>query len=118
MRWAIANAFKNAKAKSILNFGETVVPVLKKWAEAAKGVQINKQCNQTCAVDCFGPGSDGPLMFDQGCMDQCGCFFKFSKMDKLSIKDCKQNLEKHVNNLKDFYGERAKEFKEEVTPAF
>ena len=35
LRWAIANAYENAKAKAILNFGDTIVPILKKWGKIA-----------------------------------------------------------------------------------
>jgi hypothetical protein len=38
IRWALANAYKNAHAKMILNYGSTVVPVAKHWAKLLKYV--------------------------------------------------------------------------------
>ena len=64
LRWALANAFMNCKAKLILNFGSTVAPVLKYWAKLWKKIQVNDGCDQECAVDCFEPGHGDLLHFD------------------------------------------------------
>jgi hypothetical protein len=75
VRKALADAYKNTAGKLILNFGKTVTPAVQAWAELASNAQVNAQCNQDCAVQCFDPKTFG--FTDMNCVRQCGCTFQF-----------------------------------------
>jgi uncharacterized metal-binding protein len=67
---AIADAYKNAQAKMILNFGKIVTPTVRRWADLYKEVQVTEGCDVDCAAKCY----DLDVMwFDQTCFDSCGC---------------------------------------------
>ena len=55
LRRAFADAFANAEARLILDFGKTVVPVVKAAADNLAYINVNDACNRDCAVKCFTP---------------------------------------------------------------
>jgi len=42
---AIADAYKTAAGKLILNFGKTVAPAVSSFAKLASYLNVNKKCN-------------------------------------------------------------------------
>jgi len=54
-RRALADAYKNTEAKLILNFGKTVVPAIRAWADVASEYNVSQTCDHECAVACFDP---------------------------------------------------------------
>jgi len=39
----------------ILEFGNTIVPVIAKFADLMKYTAVNDDCNITCASECYSP---------------------------------------------------------------
>lgn len=60
----LKDAWKNTAAKLILNFGKTLAPVAEEWADLMQYVQVNDECDQTCALKCYNPKKRDTLFFD------------------------------------------------------
>jgi len=74
VRQALADAYENAAARMLMNFGKTVVPVVSSWADLASKMQVNPDCNQECAVKCFDfKMPHESLFFEPKCMEACKC---------------------------------------------
>lgn len=78
----LTEAFRNSAAKTILNFGRTIVPVVQSWAEVMKHVQVNPKCNQDCAVKCLDPKAGCENMyFNEKCLASCSCEFDLATLN-------------------------------------
>ena len=52
---AFNQAYTNTAAKLIINFGKVFTPVAEEWAGIMHDVQVNPQCDETCAIKCMNP---------------------------------------------------------------
>ncbi len=80
---ALGDAYKNTVGKIILDYGKTVAPVYKTYGDLMEDVQVNKECNETCAIKCWKPSKADRvdiryvLGFNRTCFNDCNCKFKF-----------------------------------------
>lgn len=103
-----ANLYKNTVAKIALNFGKKVSPVLETLGDATEELQVDDECDQSCATNCFKPEvllNGGLNVFDLDCLADCNCQFKVQKLnDKDSEKAAKefQKFLKKADKLEKF----------------
>ena len=83
----LREAFKNTAAKMLLNWGRVFPPLASSWAEVMRHVQVDKTCDQECAVDCldFRAGSE-TMFFNPTCLSKCHCKFAVSSFDPEVIR--------------------------------
>lgn len=80
----LADAYVNTNAKIILNWGKNFAPIFEDFGELTESVQVGKQCDQQCAVDCYRPDfyKNQYEPFDLQCLLACNCTFKINDSDK------------------------------------
>lgn len=103
---ALKEAYKNTASKLLMNFGRVFSPILHEWADIMKYVQVNKECDQDCAVDCLDITKRNTMFFNGRCLGSCGCCFGIHKVKP-------EKLRKHANKLRDKL-ENARNFLEKI----
>jgi len=91
---ALKEAYKTTAAKLLMNFGQFFSPILHEWADIMKYVQVNKECDQDCAVNCLDVTKPETMFFNERCLGSCGCRFGIHKVKP-------EKLRKHANKLRD-----------------
>ena len=81
----LSNAFSTGVGKLILNFGKTVVPVARDWADLYETTGVDDGCDFDCATNlCFTP--ENPANVDFECLSYyCDCNFLFKEMPQEEI---------------------------------
>ena len=78
----LKEAFRNTAAKMILNFGKTIPPLARSWAEVMKYIQVNDKCDQECAIQCLDPKAGcESLYFNTRCLASCNCRFDIEEVE-------------------------------------
>jgi hypothetical protein len=99
----LREAFKHAGAKMLLNFGRVFPPLTESYAALLKYVQVDKNCDQECAVECLDyRARPDTLFFNPTCLKKCKCTFALSTVDPSvidrKIDEVLKNAE-HVNRF-------------------
>lgn len=115
----LKEAFKNTAAKMILNFGQTIPPVVKSWADVMKHVQVNKECDQECAVNCldFLAGCE-TMYFNRRCLSSCHCKFDFETIEPSHIRMKMDEITKNADNVNRFFKDLNMENIKLLKPSF
>lgn len=98
----LLDAFEDTAARLVMNFGKTVVPLVKTFSELTSKLSVNAECNQDCAAKCFDaelPHEDN--YFDKKCMAACGCVLDMDKMNATYHED---GHKKMLQELEDIEG--------------
>ena len=103
---ALKDAYRNTASKLLMNFGKTFNPILFEWADIMKYVQVNRECDQECAVECLDYRKRDTMFFNERCLATCGCSFGINKVKPDKIK-------KHANKLREELDD-AMEFLEKI----
>jgi hypothetical protein len=100
---ALADSFKTTQAKMIINFGKTVQPIIQARADILELTVVDKKCDVDCGAKCYTPDYEmNKISFNETCMKECHCTFKFEKADQ-------ETIEKKINKLKKVNGKAAQE---------
>lgn len=101
---SLREAFKHTAAKMLLNWGRVFPPLASSWAEVMKHVQVDKTCDQECAVDCldFRAGCE-TMYFNPTCLSKCRCKFAISQLDPEVVRDKVEKVTKDVENVNRFF---------------
>ncbi len=96
----MADAYRNTAGKVILNFGSTVVPAVKSWADLAGNLNVDQNCNQTCALNCVVPVEGHPLglSLDKKCLKSCPCSYSIDDLTAAQKSELKANLKQDAGN--------------------
>ena len=102
----LANAFQTGVGKLVLNFGKTVVPVAKDWANVLETTAVEDGCDYDCATNmCI--DQENPLNIDFDCLEYfCDCNFLLRKMPQEEIYRRLSKAQDSEANLKNFLNER------------
>jgi len=113
---AFNQAYANTAAKVIMNFGKVFTPVAEEWAEIMQDVQVNPQCDETCAIKCMNPMRRETMFFDSRCLASCRCQFRIDKIGHENLRIKAKNLESALNEAERFSIDRQNEIKKAVKP--
>jgi hypothetical protein len=108
----LANSLKNTEAKIILNWGRYFAPVVESVGELSRDTKVNDECDQTCAVECYTPGSES-APFDFQCLSDCGCYFPGQTITESRRQEVQQQVDEflqEVENLDRFTNQLGQEF--------
>jgi hypothetical protein len=93
----------------IIDYGKIVAPIYRAYADIIEDVNVNKTCNQTCAVVyCFKPDRfntalndyDYVFGFRRSCFEHdCGC--KFNIEAKINTPEGKKEIDGKVKKLQE-----------------
>jgi hypothetical protein len=109
----LANSLKNTEAKIILNWGRYFAPAVESVGEVSRTVQVNDECDQTCAVECYTPGSES-APFDFQCLYDCGCYFQAQTLgEDQEFQQQVGELQQNVENLDRYTNQLGEEFNSE-----
>lgn len=115
----LSKAFRNTAAKMILNFGKTIPPVVHSWAQVMKHLQVNDQCDQTCAVKCLDPkASYETLYFNPTCLSSCRCRFDIEDLEPTVLRAKMDNVTRNFESVNRFFREVGVENVKLVKPSF
>lgn len=100
----LREAYKNTAAKMLLNFGKVFPPLASSWAQVMQHIQVDKNCDQECAVECldYRAGCES-MFFNPTCLDKCKCKFAISSVDPEHIKTKMDEVTKNAENVNHFF---------------
>jgi hypothetical protein len=85
-----------------MNFGQVFNPILHEWADIMKYVQVNRECNQDCAVECLDITKRDTMYFNERCLASCGCHFSINKVKPEKLRKHADKLRNKINDARDF----------------
>lgn len=105
---AIVDAYKNTVGKIIMDFGDTVAPIIENAGELLEEVRVNKSCDMDCAVKCFKPKKADRITekyvlgFNRECFGNCSCAFRFESWTPKQQEKAQKNAEQFDESIEDF----------------
>lgn len=100
----LREAFKHVGAKMLLNFGRVFPPLSESWAAVMKYIQVDKNCDQECAMDCLDyRARPDTLFFNPTCLKKCKCTFAMSTVDPAVIDKKIDDVLMNMENVNHFF---------------
>ena len=100
----ISNAYKNAGAKLILNFGRFFAPVIEDYGKLLTYSKPSENCDHDLAVQCWDPARHGfeNIGFDIYCLERIGCMVNPTEEDMQRIQRDALKFMDDFEKAKDF----------------